>query len=141
MGGGPTYHLFYWNLGWALAGLGRHEAAVEALRQATVLAPGDVMPLASLGWGLGLAGQKQEALTILDDLERRRSHEYVSCVLLSWVSVGLGDYDQAVSWLQKAAEEHEPTMAHLNALFLFDPLRSDPRFQALLQRMNFPQQP
>ena len=53
--------------------------------------------------------------------------------------MGLGDHEQAISWLQQAAEERDGLMAYLNTLF-WDPLRSDPRFQALLQRMNFPAQ-
>ena len=87
---------------------------------------------------MGLAGQKQEALTILEDLERRRSQEYVGGVLLADVSVGLGDHDQAISWLQQAAEERDGLLPFLNVWFLWDALREDPRFQALLRRMYFP---
>ena len=78
------------NLGWVLTRLGSHDEAVEALRRATVLAPGTLMPLASLGWAHGLAGHRQEALTILGDLERRRSHAYISGTLLAFVSLGGG---------------------------------------------------
>ena len=53
---------------------------------------------------LGLAGQRHEALTILAKLERRRSHEYVGGTWLAWVNLGLGHHDQAVLWLQEAAE-------------------------------------
>ena len=125
-------------LGFGFAGLGSYEEAVESFRQATNLGPGDPIPQSYLGWALGLAGRQQEALTILDDLERRRSQEYVGGVLLAWASLGLGDNDQAISWLQQAADERDGQMAFLNTWFLFDPLRSDPRFQALLRRMNFP---
>ena len=59
--------------------------------------------------------------------------------LLAWVCLGLGDHDQAISWLQQAAEERDGLMFHLNKLLLYDPLRSDPRFRALLRKMNFPQ--
>ena len=51
-----AYHLFYWDLGLALVGLGRDDEAVEALRQGTILAPGDLFSQAYLGWALGLAG-------------------------------------------------------------------------------------
>ena len=134
----PSYHMSHLGLGLGLAGLGRYEEAVQACRQATVLTPGDAMELGYLGWVLGLAGHQQEALTILEDLKRRRNQEYVGGNVLALVSLGLGDHDQAISWLERAAEERDGLMAHLNALLPYDPLRSDPRFQALLKKMNFP---
>ena len=134
----PAYHLFHWLLGWALGGLGRYDEAVEALRQATILAPGDPTAQAFLGWALALAGHRQEALTILGDLERRRTQEYFSGFLVAMVNVGLGEREQAISWLQKAAEERDALLPFLNTWPAVDPLRPDPRFQALLRRMNFP---
>ena len=133
-----SYTHFYQALGWGLAGLGRYDEAVEAFRQLAIGAPDDTFPQGCLGWALGLAGHRQEALTILEDLERRRSKGYVGGTLLAWACVGLGDHDQAISWLERAAEERDGQLTLANTLVAFDPLRSDPRFQALLQRMNFP---
>ena len=89
---------------------------------------------------LGRAGRGHEALTILDDLERRRSQEYVSGVLLAEVHLGLGAHEQAISWLQRAAEERAGRLSNLSVWFWWDPLRADPRFQDLLRRMHFPVQ-
>ena len=94
--------------------------------------------LSYLGWALGLAGQREEALAILKELERRRAQEYVGGIFLAFVSVGLGEDDQAISWLQEAVEERDGWLMALDTTLLFDPLRSDPRFQALLKKMNFP---
>ena len=128
----PTFHPFYWDLGFSLAGLGRHKEAVEALTQATIVAPGDPLSQGYRGWALGLAGQRQEALEILGDLERRRLREYLSGCMMAQISLGLGDEEQAISWLQKAAEERDGLLPLSNVWFAFDPLRADPRFQALL---------
>ena len=107
-----AYYILYWDLGVALLSLGRHDEGVEALRQATSFAPGDPGPQACLGWALWLAGHRQEAFTILEDLERRQTQEFISGFLMALVSVGLGESEQAISWLQKAAEERDECGFH-----------------------------
>jgi tetratricopeptide (TPR) repeat protein len=48
-----------------------------------------------------------------------------------------GDYDQAIYWLEKAYEEHDPNLPYIG-MPIWDPLRSDPRFQDLLRRIGLP---
>ena len=138
----PSFPHSYMTLGLGLVGLGRPNEAVEAFRQQVTVAPDAPVPQAMLGWGVGLVGQRREALTILGDLERPRSKSYVGGSLLAWICAGLGDRDRALSWLQQAAEERDGLLAaHMSWLAIFDPLRSDPRFQALVKKMNFPAPP
>ena len=136
----PNYHVAVWSLGWAMAGQGRNDEAVEVLTHALTLQPDDANSQGYLGWTLGLAGQHEEATRILHGLEGRRRREYCGGSLLALVSLGLGDHGQALSWLETAAQERDPILAFINVWFLFDALRSDPRFQALLRRMHFPAQ-
>jgi Tfp pilus assembly protein PilF len=51
---------------------------------------------------------------------------------------GLGDNDNAFHWLEKALQERSGPFNELNADPLFDPLRADPRFSALVRRMGLP---
>lgn len=51
---------------------------------------------------------------------------------------GLGDKDKALAWLERAFDEQSPCLVVLKVDPLFDSLRSDPRFQDLVRRMNFP---
>jgi serine/threonine-protein kinase len=46
-------------------------------------------------------------------------------------------YEKAIDWFEKAYEEHDPNMPYIN-MSAFDPLRSNPRFQELLRKMNLP---
>jgi TolB-like protein/DNA-binding winged helix-turn-helix (wHTH) protein len=50
----------------------------------------------------------------------------------------LGDAAQAATWLEKAYQQHYCYMVQLKTFRAWDPIRSDPRFQSLLRRMNFP---
>ena len=136
-----AYPLLHLALGLGMAGSGRYDQAVEAFRDWVSAAPGDHQGQAFLGWALGVGGQKAEALTIRDHLEHRRGEAYVGSGLLAYVSIGLGDREQAISQLEQAAEERDGQITYLKVAPPLDPLRSDPRFQALLQRMNVPQLP
>ena len=120
----PTFHHFYWGLGWSLVGLGKYGEAVEAFTQATTVAPCDPLSQGFLGWASGLVGQRQEARLILGNLERRRKDEYFSGFMMAQVSLGLGDQEQAISWLQKAAEERDTVLPYINGWFAFDPLHA-----------------
>jgi serine/threonine-protein kinase len=71
-------------------------------------------------------------------LKREREQRYVSAVMVGNVCLGLGQNDEAMSWMKQAADERDGLLTFAYIWFGFDPLRSDPRFQALLRRMNFP---
>ena len=58
---------------------------------------------------------------------------------IALVYASLGDKDQAFECLEKAYEERNAWLVALRVDPMFDPLRSDPRFQDLVRRMNFPQ--
>jgi serine/threonine-protein kinase len=49
-----------------------------------------------------------------------------------------GDHDRAMDWLERAFEVHDPNLPYIGFQAIWDPLRSDPRFQDLLHRMNLP---
>ena len=134
----PSFYWLYQSLAWGLGGQGKRDDAVEACRQALHLVPRDPSSQAFLGLALGIAGQHKEALTIVEDLERRQGEEYVGGVWLALAWVGLADHDRAIDWLEKAAADRDGLMVFINRSQLFDPLRAEPRFQALLQKMNFP---
>jgi adenylate cyclase len=55
---------------------------------------------------------------------------------IAWNYLRADDYDLAIDWFEKAYEEHEPNLPYISGLG--DPLRSYPRFQDLLRKMNLP---
>jgi serine/threonine-protein kinase len=60
-----------------------------------------------------------------------------SCV--AWALSALGDRDGAFRWLERGVDERDYSMLQLKTQPNYDPLRGDPRFQALLRRMKFPE--
>jgi TolB-like protein/DNA-binding winged helix-turn-helix (wHTH) protein/Tfp pilus assembly protein PilF len=86
----------------------------------------------------GFAGRKSETRKIIGELKERSRHQYVFPSALGDAYLGLGDRNQSITWFERAYEEQEPGIMFLNVARNLDPLRSEPRFQALLRRMNFP---
>ncbi len=87
------------------------------------------------------AGRKTEALKIVDDLRKLSEHRYVSAFWIASVLGSLGEKDRAFEELERAYQERSTWLGFLNALRDFpgwESLSSDPRFQDLLRRMNFP---
>ncbi len=79
-------------------------------------------------------GRKGEARQTLQDAKRMHYGPFV----LAWQYITLGDHDRALEQLEKLVAERRPIALRLKTDPGYDPLRSDPRFQALLRRMNFP---
>jgi len=95
--------------------------------------------LGRLGYAYAKSGQRKPSLAVLEQLNDLAKQKYVPAVDFAIVHLGLRENEQALSWLQKGYEERATEMLFIKVDPRFDPLRSDPRFQALLQRMNFPQ--
>ena len=136
----PDYAPLRGALGLALIGSNRLDEALEMWQRAVALAPSATVPRASLGYTLGRVGRSDEAQTVLTELRQRWETGYAAGIDLALVCVGLRDHDQALTWLQKSADAHDATsLCFLQTLMVWDPLRDDPRFHAILRQVNFPQ--
>jgi hypothetical protein len=92
--------------------------------------------LASLGCAFALAGKKGEAEKVVHQLEAASKAHYVPSYFFGTIYSALGDKDRAFVWLEKAYGEHDSYLVRLKVEPLMDPLRPDPRFTALLRKMN-----
>jgi TolB-like protein/DNA-binding winged helix-turn-helix (wHTH) protein len=95
--------------------------------------------LAVLASIYGLQGRKDEGEALIKEVKEIARHRYVSGFFFAEAYVGLGQKDQAITWLERAYEEHDQWMVFANSYPGLDRLHSEPRFQALMRRMNFPQ--
>ena len=96
--------------------------------------------LGIVGRSYALAGRENEARALLSQLMERREREFVPAIAIVYVNLGLGEHDEALKWLEAAYEERDVSLIWLKELWIYDPLRSDPRFQSILERMDFPRQ-
>ena len=87
------------------------------------------------------ANKREEAERICADLESRAEREYVSPAALSMIRLGLGDFGRALDWMERAHAERRGWLAYLAVNPIFDPLRGDSRFVALVRAMRLPEGP
>jgi TolB-like protein/Flp pilus assembly protein TadD len=94
--------------------------------------------VASLARTYALWGRKSEAEKLLQELQDRDRDEYILPSDFARVHAALGNKDEAFRWLEKAQQERESYMISLRVSPWWDSLRSDPRFDDLVQRMKYP---
>jgi tetratricopeptide (TPR) repeat protein len=115
-----------------------YEQAISEYQKGIALEKGNPVCSGSLARAYAAVGRRTEALKIISQLRGLSKRRYVSSYVIAHIYAALGDFDQACAWLEKAYEERTFELSNLNVDPRFDRLRSDPRFQALLRRMNFP---
>jgi Flp pilus assembly protein TadD len=131
----PAAEETYRVLGLTLAIEGQATEAERVLREAVTMHGTGSYTFATLGYALARGGKLGEARRIADELERLREREYVSPVALATVQLGLGNLERALDWAECAYEERRGWLAYLTVNPLVDPLRGNPRFEALVARM------
>ncbi len=85
---------------------------------------------------LAKGGKTAEARAVLKQLETIAGQTYVLPTNFVWVYVGLEEYDNAFAWMERAIDERDSIIIPIKTYPFFDPMRADPRFAALLRRMN-----
>jgi len=134
--GDPRWTRGHSNLGWANLFLGNHADGIASMERAAALAPGSTMFLSQLGQAYAMTGRRDEALGVLGKLQALAKERHVSPYHFAYVYTGLGHFDEAMDWLEKAYEDRAGAIYGIKGSFLFKDLRSHPRFRALLAKMN-----
>ena len=125
-------------LGLAYQHKSMHEPAIAAARKAVELSGGATLFTAMLGDVYAAAGYRDEAEKVLAQLQEISKQQYVTPYAMARLYAALGKQDEALRWLETAYRERAALMVCLKTDPEFDDMRSDPRFEDLLRRMNFP---
>ena len=121
--------------GWVLEMVGRKEEALQALEHAVQYGGRVPLTLAHLAHGQARFGDRAAARELLRELHAFGATRYVSSYLEALVHVALEDADAAFAALERAVAERAHFLVFAEIEPKLDPLRGDPRFAALMQRI------
>jgi tetratricopeptide (TPR) repeat protein len=134
----PSFVYPHLTLARAYAACGELEASIEAAQRAVALSGGWSLAKSLLANALAAAGKTDDARKVLEEVRRTPGPDYLGSPYIAAAYGLLGDKDEAFAELEKAFEHRLSGLITIQIYPLFEPLRSDPRFQDLLRRMNFP---
>ena len=134
----PSFYKAYASMGRAYAQKGDYPQALAMLEKARSLGGDLCNILSALGQVSALSGDVHRARDLLSQLTARAADGYVSSTCFAIIHLGLGETERALDWLEKGCEQRELPMIMTNVHPLYDPLRGEPRFEAIIERMRFP---
>ena len=132
----PSFYYAHWNLGSAFAAHGDVDAAIEEYQKARALND-DPLVLGLLARAYASSGNTMEAEKILNQLNELSKKRYVPAYSFALVYLGLGNKEETLRWIEKSYQDHA-NLVYFKVEPLLDPLRGEPRFEALLQKVFAP---
>src|SRR5579864_88424 len=142
----PTYLPGRIQLALAYEQVGKLPEAVAELERASGVISGSAAPgghrmillwlTTPLGHAYAITGRKSEAINELNKLQAAANSRYIPASYFAILWIGLGDKDQAFTWLNRGYQERSEHVLYLGIEPLVDPMRSDPRFALLLKKIG-----
>jgi len=126
----PSFTMARFDLALAYSAKGMHQQAIQEMLKTKERGS---EYLGGLGYVYGISGDRSNALKTLEELKLLSKTTYVPPYHFAWIYIGLGDKDQALLCLTKVYQEHTQHVVDFKSHPMFDPLRSDPRFVALVK--------
>ncbi len=132
----PTFFFPLWADGWIYLEQGKTREAIPKFQKSLTLdAPTPV--IAWLGYAYGASGDRTNAMAAIEELKKKSLHGNVGQFDLAIIYLGIGDRSRALDYLEEAFSADSQWMIYLKEDRIFDPLRKEPRFVALMKKMNF----
>lgn len=132
----PQFASAHTRLGMTYLAKGSLPDAVHEFEQAESLSGADPYTEGLLGYAEGVSGNTGKAHQLIQKLTLRSRREYVPALSIALIYVGLGEREHALEWLSYSYQDRSTHMVYSKVDPLLDPLRSDPRFNALLHQMH-----
>jgi serine/threonine-protein kinase len=88
-----------------------------------------------LGYAYAISGERAKAEVVLRELEELAKRQYVSPTAFATIYLGLGQKEKCLDWLEKSYEQQDSACWYLKIDQIYDSVRNEPRFQALVQKV------
>jgi TolB-like protein/class 3 adenylate cyclase/Flp pilus assembly protein TadD len=132
----PNFWIAHLTLGKVYIQQRKYPEAIAEFGKAKELSHGNSEAIASIGYTAALAGDKAKARAVLEELKALSNQHYIPPVNIALVYNGLGDQNEALSWLEKACDDRDVRLTLLKVEPRWDSFRSNPRFVAILKRIG-----
>jgi TolB-like protein/tRNA A-37 threonylcarbamoyl transferase component Bud32/Flp pilus assembly protein TadD len=132
----PKFYVAHYLLGFAYAKKGMSQEAIAEFQIVKTLGGNNPFLISALGYGYALAGKRDEAMGLLDQLKREAKHKYISPTNMALIYEGLGEREQTLDWLEHAHAERVGLLIYLKVEPAYEDLKGDPRFERLLQKIG-----
>ncbi|MEP6944677.1 MAG: winged helix-turn-helix domain-containing protein [Acidobacteriota bacterium] len=132
----PQWADAYQYLGQSFEQKRMYSEAIAAYQKGLALDERQPALIASLGHTYAVSGDRDKASKALAQLQELSKQQYISPYFFAVIHAGSGDKEQAFVWLERAFHDRASLLIWINVEPQFDPLRADPRFQDLIQRIG-----
>jgi serine/threonine-protein kinase len=135
----PNSYLGTWSLGCALGVVEEYGEAIAVMERALAMSGRHVWALATLAAILARAGKADDARAVMQEAAARGAREYLQPSMMAAAAVAVEGMDAGIAWVRRALEERDPLFVSMARSWpYYDPLRPDPRFQAILAMLQSP---
>jgi TolB-like protein/Tfp pilus assembly protein PilF/DNA-binding winged helix-turn-helix (wHTH) protein len=134
----PNFPYAHFFLGQVYESLARYDQALEEFEKYRTLSGIPYEYKGAIAHLYAVQGRRAKVMKLLEELKAQHKPGDMLSYAIASGYVGLGDKDRAFQWLQNSCAEHSDDMVDFNDDIRMDPLRSDPRFQALVRRVGVP---
>jgi len=131
----PNFAQAHFDLGMSYAQCGRFSDAIAEIKLSSTLVARPVTH-AVPGHVYGMSGDRDAALNVINSLKCLSQTQSVSPLDFAYVHIGLGDTDQVFACIEQAYQQRAGLLVYLRVEPMFDPVRSDPRFQEALRKIG-----
>jgi serine/threonine-protein kinase len=132
----PSFAFAHYALGDACTQRGQYDRAIAEFNTAIELGGRSVNHVGVLGYAYGRSGNRERAEEHLQELRARAAESHVSPMWFALVHLGLSESESLFHWLNRAFDERDGSLILITAAVEFDPVREDPRFKTLVDRMG-----